>query len=148
MSDTNSPNESYEEILREHEKLHGLLDALRRLFAERTGPFGEVAARLSEFQELVESHFRTEEDSGCFGDLVNHAPRVSDKVETLIAEHNELSVDLSGLVELASGAQGSAEDWEEANTRFESFTARLMQHETVENELMQEVFTEDIGSKD
>ena len=148
MSETNRREDAYEEILREHQNLRSLLDDLRKLFFERTVPFSEVLKSLQELQKMVEGHFRTEEDSGCFGDVVNHAPRVSDKVTALIAEHADLSVELTELVNRATGVEGASDDWDDVSTRFGEFTDKLMQHETTENELLQEVFTEDIGSKD
>ncbi len=148
MSDTNAHNDAYNELLRQHSKLRGLLDEIKLLLFERQCPFSEVASRLQDLREQVDVHFRTEEDSGCFGDLVNHAPRVSEKVVSLIAEHNDLSTEIHEIVERASSGIGQVSDWDEVSTMFGEFTAKLVNHETVENELMQEVFTEDIGSKD
>ena len=148
MTDTNSTNSAYEEMLREHAKMRNLMDELKQLLFDRSVAISEIASRLVLLQAMVEVHFRTEEDSSCFPDLISHAPRVSDKVAVLIAEHGEMTVDISELVARTSSCQGTEEDWDMVNSGFAEFEEKLMQHETVENELLQEVFTEDIGSKD
>jgi hypothetical protein len=80
--------------------------------------------------------------------LVNYAPHVADKVQTLIAEHNDLSDEIKELVVWVRDREGVSENWDELSARFTEFDEKLTQHETIENELLQEVFTEDIGSKD
>ena len=148
MSGPDPVDQCYEEILREHSKLRTILDELKQLLFDRAAPIGDVAGRLTDLQSLVSSHFKAEEASGCFPNMVSHAPRVSSRVEDLIAEHGELNVAVNELVTHAAECAGGADDWELISVRFTEFTTKLMQHEMVENELMQEVFTEDIGSKD
>ncbi len=148
MSNADSDRKCYEALLEEHVKLRGLLAELKQILAERSAGISEVSRRLRELSELIDDHFRTEEDSECFAEMVSHAPRVSDKVNDLIAEHGELRVEIAGLVELAAECDGAAACWERIGAEFARFTERLMRHEEVENELVQVVFTEDIGSKD
>ncbi len=148
MTELNSKNKAYEVMLLEHEKLHSLLDELKQMFFERKVAFSEVSSRLVLLQALVEEHFRTEEGSDCFEDVVSHAPHVSDKVAVLVAEHAAMSACIDQLVVQASSCQGVELDWDEIGTGYEAFADKLLLHETAENELLQEVFTEDIGSKD
>ena len=148
MTNSDPVDEAYEHMLREHARLRGLLDELGRMLSERSAAITDVSGRFTELQALVSHHFRTEEESGCFGNMISHAPRVSERVEILIAEHGSMSVEIEELVVRASDCRGTHDDWEEIGRRFHRFCGRLMNHETVENELLQEVFTEDIGSKD
>ena len=148
MSTRDPIDEAYEEMLREHTKLHSLLENLARTLSERSSAMTDVSSGLTELQALIGDHFRTEEDSGCFSNMISHAPRVSERVEVLIAEHGSMYIEIRELVARASDCQGSHDDWDEIGVRFRKFRGRLMKHESVENELLQEVFTEDIGSKD
>ena len=148
MTNSDPVDEAYEQMLREHTRLRGLLDELGRMLSDRSVAITDVSGRLTKLQSLVHHHFRTEEESGCFSNMISHAPRVSERVEILIAEHRSIGVEIKELVVRASDCHGTHDDWEEIGVRFHQFCGRLMQHETVENELLQEVFTEDIGSKD
>lgn len=148
MTDTDSSQAAYEEILAQHVRLRSLLDDIKQLLFEQSVAFSEVANRLLQLREMVVDHFQTEENSGCFGEVVNHAPHVSERVAALIGEHEDLIGELRDLEARAVDCPGVNADWEEVGARFGEFMARLMQHETLENELLQQVFTEDIGSKD
>jgi iron-sulfur cluster repair protein YtfE (RIC family) len=147
MTHTNPSDDAYEKIVREHERLRSLLSELKQMLFERTVAFPEVTKRLAELQSLLASHFRTEEDSGCFGDVVNHAPHLSDKVSALISEHTELCKAIGELA-TASQCQGQPPEWDKISSGFGEFYDKLTSHESLENELLQQVFTEDIGSKD
>jgi iron-sulfur cluster repair protein YtfE (RIC family) len=148
MKKTEPQVETYRDLLEEHAKLRGLLHDLERILADRPGPVGEVVERLRQLRDLVDSHFEAEEASDCFPDLVNQAPRVSDRVKIMLAEHGELRAEIHKLVQGTEKCRGTAEDWDRLAAGFQAFAARLMHHEQAENELVQEVFTEDIGSKD
>jgi hypothetical protein len=132
MSNTDSRNEAYRELLEEHTKLRGLLSDLRVMLARRSGLMIEVVGKLQQLHDQVDVHFHAEELSDCFPELVSNAPRVSERVS----------------VQDAARRQGTEEDWDRLATVFQEFAAQLMSHEQVENELVQEVFTDDIGSKD
>jgi hemerythrin-like domain-containing protein len=146
MSKSEFRAETYHDLLDEHVKLRGMLHDLESLLAERRGPFTEVVARLTELRDLVDTHFTAEEASECFPDLIAHAPRVAERVSMMLAEHGELRSE-SHLMVKNAGA-GSEQDWTRVADSFRVFTEKLMRHEQTENELVQEVFTDDIGSKD
>jgi hemerythrin-like domain-containing protein len=148
MSNTDSRNEAYRELLEEHTKLRGLLSDLRVMLARRSGLMKEVVGKLQQLHDQVDVHFHAEELSDCFPELVSNAPRVSERVSVLLAEHGELRAEIHQIVQDAARRQGTEEDWDRLATVFQEFAAQLMSHEQVENELVQEVFTDDIGSKD
>ena len=106
------------------------------MLSERSSAMADVACGLTELQRLVGDHFRTEEDSGCFSNMISHAPRVSERVEILIAEHGSMCIEIRELVARASDCHGTHDDWDEIGVRFREFRGRLMKHETVENELL------------
>jgi hemerythrin-like domain-containing protein len=146
MSKSEFHAEMYQDLLDEHVKLRGMLRDLESRFAERRGPFTELVAELTALRDLVDGHFTAEEASSCFPDLIAHAPRVADRVSLMLAEHGELRSEIHLMVK-GAGA-GSDQDWARLAECFRGFTDKLMHHEQTENELVQEVFTDDIGSKD
>ena len=146
MSKSKFRAETYQDLLDEHIKLRGMLHYLESLLAERRGTFAEVMARLTELRDLVDTHFAAEEASECFPDLIAHAPRVAERVSLMLAEHGELRSEVHLIVKIAGA--GSEQDWTRTADGFRVFTEKLMRHEQTENELVQEVFTDDIGSKD
>lgn len=146
MSKSEFRPETYQDLLDEHAKLRGMLHELERRLAERQGSFAEVVTQLTELRDLVDVHFSAEEASDCFPDLIAHAPRVADRVSLMLAEHGELRSEAHLLVKGAG--TGTDQDWTRLADAFGLFTEKLMRHEQTENELVQEVFTDDIGSKD
>lgn len=138
--------ETYQDLLDEHVKLRGMLHDLERKLTERQSPFAEVVTELTALRDLVDSHFTSEEASECFPDLIANAPRVADRVGVMLAEHGELRSEVHLLVKEAG--TGSEQDWTRLANCFRGFTEKLMRHEQAENELVQEVFTDDLGSKD
>ena len=148
MSNADSVKKCYEVLLEEHAKLRGLLAALKQVLTQRTADIGEVVRRLRELSDMIDEHFKSEEESECFEELVNHAPRVLGKVNELLGEHGELRAEIVGLVQRATDCDGSDSCWKQLSDDFAKFMVRLMRHEDIENELVQAVFTEDIGSKD
>ena len=148
MAKADSRVDKYHDLLEEHVKLRGLLSDLERMLAERSEPIGGVGRRLAELRDLVDTHFAAEEASDCFPDLVSLAPRVCDRVKIMLAEHGEMRAEIVQIVQHAEKSSGQSEEWDRLSARFREFKAKLMNHEQAENELVQEVFTDDIGSKD
>jgi hypothetical protein len=148
MKNADSINECYETVLRDHAILRGLLDEIKQVLVKRAVDVTEMLGKLQRLNELITEHFKVEESSGCFSDMVSHAPHMSEKVGLLLAEHEQLQAALACQIEYVSGCQGTGEQWQKIGADFEKFHDSLMQHENAENELVQLVFTQDIGDKD
>jgi hemerythrin-like domain-containing protein len=138
----------YDALLEEHTKLRGLLRVVTQMLTERSGSIAEPGAKLRELGDLIDSHFHEEEASDCFPDLVSHAPRVSERVSIMLAEHGELRAAIHQIVQDVTQCSGTPDDWQRLAAAFQAFSTKLLHHEQTENELVQEVFTDDIGSKD
>jgi len=93
-------------------------------------------------------HFDQEETSGFFKEIVERAPRLSDRADALIQEHAELRETIRQLVEQARKNRKSSNWWDETEDAFHDFSKRLMRHESEENSLLQEAYGVDIGSQD
>ncbi len=148
MSHDNRQREGYQQMLREHEELRALLGKIHQLTSECTAPVAEVRETVTAFRRHVEQHFEAEESDGYFADAVLQAPRVSERVAALEAQHTRLREQLGGIAEVVAAFQASETDWKTLGEQLHQFSVDLMHHENEENELLQEVFTDDIGSKD
>jgi hemerythrin-like domain-containing protein len=148
MSNEQPRNDVFELLLEEHKQLRALLSELSEMLTRRSATIKEATGRLQQLDEQIHVHFQAEEASDCFPELVSNSPRVSERVTNLLAEHGELRAEAHALAEGAAQCKGSAEDWDRLAKAFEQFAAKLLLHERTENELVQEVFTDDIGSKD
>jgi hemerythrin-like domain-containing protein len=148
MPDMDSQKDAFQLLLEEHTKLRGLLNDLREMVQQQSGSIQEVAGMIQQLHDQVDVHFQAEEASDCFPDLVNAAPRVSDRVVILLAEHGELRAEIHQLVQDARRRSGTTDDWDQLARLLQDFTGKLLTHERTEDELVQEVFTDDIGSKD
>ena len=148
MAKADSRVDKYQDLLEEHVKLRGLLSDLERTLAERSGPIGGVVKRLAELRDLVDTHFAAEEASDCFPDLVSFAPRCVIASKSCWPNMANCGRKSSRLSRIRRRCLGQSEDWDRLAASFQTFTAKLMNHEQTENELVQEVFTDDIGSKD
>ena len=148
MSDADAGRDTYQRMLQEHEQLRNLLVEVERVVAQRTVEIPHLAAKMTRLGRQLEGHFAMEEVSGCFAEMVNVAPRVSDRVNAFIGEHASFQAEMGSVIDLVNQCHGTSEDWDRIEARFTEFSRKLMDHEAAENELLQQVFTEDIGAKD
>jgi hypothetical protein len=135
-------------FVHEHESLHQTLGELRTLLENREST-AKVAIALAEFANQVQAHFvHEEEPEGFFDSVIDQAPRLKTRADALLEEHAAMSRELKKLRRHAKHGVVSDEWWSQLNAEFESFWQLFCQHERSENELVQEAFHDDIGSKD
>lgn len=138
----------FDPFVDEHEALHQSLRDLRWVLEDRQSP-EEAAQLLAEFSGHAQAHFVHEEESeGFFESVVDQAPRLKNRADALIHEHSVMSTELAELTRYAKDSIDSAEWWATLSDGFESFWQSFCRHERLENELVQEAFHDDIGSKD
>ena len=148
MSDAPVDHEFFEEVQREHDELRELLGEVHRVLAERLEKVAEVSERLASLSEHVETHFQEEEIAGFFDQVVERAPRLSDRVDRLRTEHQALLGAVRSLYDAATQGDGSADWWKRMEGTFHDFSKDLMHHESHENDLLQEAYGEDLGTGD
>ena len=148
MPQSQSTHELMDQIHREHEELRDALGNIHRTLGRREAGVATVAEMLSSLGDDVETHFSEEETAGFFDDVLERAPRLSDRIDTLRAEHQQLSAAVEKLEEVATSGDGSADWWQQIETAFHEFSKELMHHESCENELLLEAYTDDIGAAD
>jgi hypothetical protein len=103
---------------------------------------------MAELAAHLKSHFEVEEEGGFFTQVVARAPRLADQVGQLSDEHKSMTKTVESLCIEAANGDGSAAWWEKNDADFHRLSKELMQHENHENQILQDAYTEDIGSDD
>lgn len=108
-------------------------------------PIERLRLRLAEVSGHVLTHFRSEEDGGWFDHVRRDQPRLDRAVQELIDEHERLRDSLERLAERCRAA--TAIDAEIRET-LRAFVGTMRQHESREDDLIQEAYNRDIGPAD
>lgn len=147
MSQTNR-SAIYQYIRDEHEALRHLLSHLHQALTGRTETPHHIAEMIGSLQKHLATHFVEEEQEGFFDGIVEQAPRLADRANQLREEHASLQQAAEELNRVATTEAGSTAWWQEVNERFHLLSRDLMHHEHKENDLLQDAYENDIGSKD
>ncbi len=142
---------NFEAVLEQHHRLRELLSAIETRLVEQSGTFEEVCGLLAKLGDQLVKHFATEEEGGYFSEALEHAPRLFERANALMAQHPLMLREAKALADLAPGGGDPAaieKWWAETRSRFLAFKAELMRHEHHENVVLQEAFHTDIGHLD
>lgn len=137
---------SVTQLFDEHQQLRELLRTVQEAVAARRSDVA-VENLIGELAGQVAEHFRHEEAGGYFVEVIQVAPRLAHRAETLQQQHARLSEQLGGLRRLAKEAEQKGQ-WEELTTAMEQFCTTFQMHELAENQLLQQAYTDDIGVDD
>lgn len=141
-------------MLDEHEKIHKLTDELRdRVTASSRGDraswIADLRTRIGEYATRMCKHMDLEEEGGYLAQVRELRPTLSEAVEIIKNEHEELKVILEGLKtavhELAPTDNLLVRD---CCKRVEHLLTWLDRHEEHETHIIMYAFTQDIGTPD
>jgi hypothetical protein len=105
----------------------------------------ELRARLSTTSKHITEHFRFEEQNGYMDIVRKREPRLERSIQQLAEEHRRLRQSLDMLV----GELGAATNLNDAfREGVRQWIEQVRQHETRENDLVQDAFNMDIGAED
>lgn len=137
-----------EQVEQQHEEIRQSISDIHRVLRAGEASPPQLASQLSAFCVVLEDHFRTEEAGGFFDQITDQAPRLSSRADKLCHEHQQMLDSAKSLVKQAIDGDGS-EGWrDKMGAAFHDFGRSLMHHESEENELLQQAYTDDIGDKD
>lgn len=139
---------AYEKILEEHRTLKGLLGQIEQALGQRTASIDEVSHLLAQFGDQLVKHFALEEEGSYFSELMLRAPQLVARANALMAQHPKICTQVRDLVVDLKLDQSPSDWWEETSRRFDAFKAELLRHESGENGLLQEAYTQDLGAHD
>ena len=135
-------------IARQHIQIEALVEALHRRFETGKKISRNLVSLLNSLTAHLENHFEMEEEGGYFSELVQRAPRLSERLNSLLKQHGELLRESREMVELAREALAEEKESPELSERFDQFRKKLLGHEKAEINMLQEAYTRDLGSKD
>jgi hypothetical protein len=125
----------------EHHRLNSAVLKTRHQLAAfwKSGKAGAARdALIDQLENLLtqlQGHFREEEEEeGCLEEAVARCRSVRPNVRTLMDEHPQL---MQPLKELIVGMKSRTIDRKKCQQLFESFAAKLKEHERIENSLLQ-----------
>ena len=144
-----------EEVVRRRADLYQAILALERAAArpavEREQQWVEgVVAALEELEHEIVDHIEvTERPDGLYDEIVNAAPRLGHKVQSLRNEHPEMQDATSALkARLTSTSVGDALPVAEARDEIQRVLGRLVKHRQLGADLLWEAYTLDVGGSD
>ncbi|MCA9246249.1 MAG: hemerythrin domain-containing protein [Planctomycetales bacterium] len=138
----------FEMMRREHRELTDVIGTLREQLQEKVPAAEALRLSITKLADLALGHFEHEEHGGYLCEVIEQAPRLSERAETLKAQHATMRDDLSQLVELVDQVAAGQMSVNKLRENLNAFLRSLLDHESAENELVQEAYTDDIGSKD
>ena len=141
-----------QEIKEDDRQLRLVLDRFRELVFDRSLAETDrprLARLVMDVRDRLAFHFTLEEAYGYFDDPVTVAPRLSERVEELRVEHDELYADLGRISDLFEDLESfQAVDLATFREMSCEFLHRFDLHEAAENALISQAFNEDIGVGD
>jgi len=148
MSEKDVAHEFFEMMKTEHEELAREMGRVRHALDAEPRDRARAVDSILRMHELVESHFEHEEQDGYMNEPIQQAPHLTERADHLLRQHPSLLEEVTKLRMLAKAGVESESWWEEIHTRFDRFSQAFLDHEAGENKLIQEVFTQDVGTGD
>lgn len=108
----------------------------------------EVLVRLTELRDTLKDHFALEEDQGLIPSDSMTDPRLEDKANYLLKQHEELLERLNAVIASVPVTSENPAVWSVAKAHFEDFRKEIERHERAEIDLIQEVYGESTGVGD
>jgi IS5 family transposase len=140
---------AFDRLLAQHRELRAILARIDQALVERRATIAEIGDLLGQLGDRLVKHFATEEDDGYFTEALAHAPQLISAANQLLAQHPIICSEAQHVVRESRDRPATDPDWWDQTTeRFRAFRDELLKHETRENVLLQEAYSQDIGSHD
>lgn len=107
----------------------------------------DVVERLTKLRETIEEHIEvTERAEGLYDEILNKAPRLSDKIDHLKQEHPVMRDGISEiLAKLRTNPVGTTWSLQEARDELRQMLGRVVRHRELGADLVWEAYNLDIG---
>ena len=140
------------EIKEDNQRLRELFQQVTELLTSpRPISCGLLVRSLWQLRDQLAMHFALESAYGYLADVVDHAPRLCEVAKGMLAEHDELFLEVCEIIENAEELAYEAYTYQRfvrvAADMFD-FHAKFQSHESRENQLIFQALNEDIGVGD
>ncbi|MEO2046859.1 MAG: hemerythrin domain-containing protein [Pirellulales bacterium] len=132
----------------QHKVLREMIAEVRGTLESQSDSLDILGSQLSVLAQKLQEHFLEEEEGGFFDHIRKRAPQLSTNSTQLEKEHVDLLGQIRDLIAKAATCEGSEPWWQGLKTDFHDFSKLLTQHESLENQLLQRAYSEDIGFHD
>jgi hypothetical protein len=132
----------------DHVQLSNALQELGARLSRRDLSPGEVVERLENLRRELLDHYRHEEASGFFREVVEVAPRLKSRADALMQEHVQLRQQMDNLIALARTKTADDPWWQSVTEALAAFETVFAEHERREDAVLQEAYIRDIGTDD
>jgi len=152
MNDSSEGKRLHDLLLSEHRELSKHISDLREWWLQRDEigepNFLEMSSRIRKLSELLEAHFRHEEQGGYLKVAITAAPRFAEDAEELKLQHAEFLDSIEKFAKKLAYASREQLSWQQVGSEFEEFIERLKKHEAKETKILQSAFADDLGTGD
>jgi iron-sulfur cluster repair protein YtfE (RIC family) len=138
----------YEQIHREHAALRALLSRVDRTLNDQCVEANDVVELLCRLYDALRNHFHCEEEGGFYAQISSDAPRLTGRTRNLSSEHRDLLSLAANLVQSSTECWKAPMPWQTLREEFQILHQQLRQHESEENQLLQEAYQDDFGGND
>ncbi|GIW95002.1 MAG: hypothetical protein KatS3mg110_3043 [Pirellulaceae bacterium] len=130
----------------EHAALEKLWSAIEQVFA---GPVDcdRLRRLLSELAHQLAKHFWQEEKGGYFAEVLSLAPELRARIERLQNEHVRMLEVVEELSRKVDAPVGS-DTWQQLAGEYRELAVLFQRHEQLEEEMLQQAYQLDMGTKD
>jgi hypothetical protein len=140
------------EIKEDNQRLRDLFQQVTSsLTSPRPVSCSQLVRSLWQLRDQLAMHFALENAYGYLADVLEHAPRLCEEAKGMLAEHDELFLEICEIIEEAEQLAYDAYSYQRfvrvAADTFD-FHARFQSHESRENQLIFRALNEDIGVGD
>ncbi len=152
------PTKPLDATIRQTLEEHRIITQLTRqmLKAIENKPEGDLTAwqkdmqkQCTELYDHLKKHFELEENGGFMTPVIEENPSKESTVQALKEEHQILLDDLDTLTQkMCSIPPSDCDACEQLCESFQQLVKALRKHERIEDQMIQSVFTDDIGTKD
>lgn len=132
------------EMQQEHQHLASLIERAQQAVEKIASPV-MCQAQLQNLRDELRRHFQLEEQGGYMQEIREKRPNWNDRIDDLLTQHAAMLSTMGELLDEADEIVRRTEQWQ---ANFEKLLSALDNHEHAENQLVQEAYEQDIGSKD
>ncbi len=132
----------------QHRALRSRISEIQKTLESQSDTLDLIGSQLFALSQELHQHFLEEEKGGFFDHIRKRAPQLSTDTKMLEEEHHELLGQIRNLANCAETCDGSDLWWQRLKADFHEFSKELMHHESLENQLLQRAYSEDIGASD
>lgn len=142
MSLPTMPPQQAGEADREHRALRVMIDSIAERITVESAEPGRLNQELSDLVVKLVAHFASEEaPAGLYAQVLEQDARFAPEIARLTDEHKLMLAKAEGLAD-------ASKPLPEKQTDFQQLRQELELHEASENRLLQQAYTDEIGSKD